>query len=164
MKGFQLWVNLPGRLKMSAPAYQEFPAEAFPVETREGGVTVKVIAGATSRGTNGPVRASAVEARYFDVTLPEGAVFEEPVPAGHNAFLAVFEGSLVLGPERVAAISVASLGEGDLVRVAAVKGGARFLLVAGAPIGEPVAWAGPFVMNTREEVMEAYRDFEAGRF
>jgi redox-sensitive bicupin YhaK (pirin superfamily) len=164
MKGFQLWVNLPARLKLTAPAYQEFPAEAFPVESREGDVVVKVVAGSTSRGTTGPVRATAVEARYFDVTLPPGARFEETLPGDHNAFLAVFDGSVAIGPEQVRAVSVAALGEGDGIDVTSGDRGARFLLVAGQPIGEPVAWAGPFVMNTREEVLEAYRDFEAGRF
>ncbi|WP_207457103.1 pirin family protein [Azospirillum sp. SYSU D00513] len=166
MRGFQLWINLPARLKMSDPGYQEFPAARIPVEAREEGVSVKVIAGATSRGTAGPVTAEATDARYFDVTLPPGASLSEPVPAGHTAFLALFEGSVrlpgsqpLLGGPRLLV-----LGEGDRVEAAAGHNGARFLLIAGRPLKEPVAWGGPFVMNSREEVMQAFRDYEDGNF
>ncbi|MDQ2103177.1 pirin family protein [Azospirillum isscasi] len=166
MKGFQLWINLPARLKMTEPAYQEFAADRIPVETREGGATVTVIAGTTGKGTAGPVRGGPTEARYFDVALPPGAAFAEAVPAGHTAALVVFEGS-VLAPGtsvRLGGPRVLVLGEGDRVEVSAGPSGARFLLLSGRPIGEPVAWGGPFVMNSREEVMQAYRDFEEGKF
>ena len=166
MKGFQLWINLPARLKMSEPGYQEFPADRIPVEAREDGVAVKVIAGATARGTTGPVTAEATDARYFDVTLPPGIRFAEPVPAGHTAFLTVFEGAVSVpgsdGPLGGPRILV--LGEGDRVEATAGPTGARFLLLAGRPLNEPVAWGGPFVMNNREEVMQAFRDYEAGKF
>ena len=166
MKGFQLWINLPARLKMSDPGYQEFPAARIPVEEREGGVSLKVIAGATARGTAGPVTAEATDALYFDVTLPAGTSLVEPLPAGHTAFLAIFEGSVrVPGADaHLGGPRLLVLGEGDQVEAAAGPNGARFLLLAGRPLKEPVAWGGPFVMNSREEVMQAYRDFEAGRF
>lgn len=166
MKGFQLWINLPARLKMAEPAYQEFSADRIPVEGREGGATVTVIAGTTGNGTAGPVQGGPTEARYFDVTLPPGAAFVEPVPADHTAALAVFEGS-VLAPGtsvRLGGPRVLVLGEGDRVEVSAGPSGARFLLLSGRPIGEPVAWGGPFVMNSHEEVMQAYRDYEEGKF
>ena len=162
MSGFQLWVNLPAREKMSPPAYQEFGADRIPVETRDDGVQVKVIAGRTAE-VEGPVKNAEVDPFYFDVTLPAGARFEEVLPANHHAMVVVFEGGLSLGGMKVDATSVAFLGEGERVQ-AESQGGARFLLISGRPIGEPVAWAGPFVMNTREEVMQACEDFQAGRF
>lgn len=163
MRGFQLWVNLPARLKMSDPDYQEFDAGQMPVEDRSGGVTVKVVAGATAGGTASPVGGGAVEARYFDVAVPAGARFEEPLPAGLNAMLVVYEGAVRVAGTRVEAIGAAFLGEGDTVVVEA-ESDARFLLIAGRPINEPVAWAGPFVMNSREELMQAYEDFREGKF
>jgi len=165
MRGFQLWINLPAALKMTPPRYQEFEAAQIPVETRTG-AKVTVVAGATAQGTVGPVRADQVDARYFDVRLDPGGTFDEAVPAGHNVFLAVFEGSLnVEGRlDNVEAVSVAVLGPGSSVSVTAGAKGARFLLLAGRPIGEPIAWGGPFVMNTREEVMQAFQDFNDGKF
>ena len=93
MRGFQLWVNLPARDKLTAPGYQEFPASRIPIEEREDGVRVRVITGSTSRGTAGPVTAAATDARYFDVELPAGATFTEALPAGHAAFVVVHEGT-----------------------------------------------------------------------
>lgn len=166
MKGFQLWINLPANLKMGEPRYQEFPADRIPVETRADGATVTVIAGTTEQGTTGPIQAGPTEARYFDVRLPEGATFAEAAPAGHTAALIVFEGSITVPGHslRLGGPRVVVLGEGDRVEVTAGPAGSRFLLLTGRPIGEPVAWGGPFVMNTREEVVQAYRDFEEGRF
>ena len=159
MRGFQLWVNLPARLKMSAPGYQEFGAERFPVETRDGGATVKIIAGPGS-----PIAAGPAEALYYDVTLPAGARFVEPLPAEHKAAVVVYEGAVTIADRRAEALSVAALSEGERVAATAGPEGARLLLLAGRPIGEPVAWGGPFVMNSREEVMQAYDDYRAGRF
>lgn len=164
MRGFQLWVNLPARLKMSAPAYQEFEGDALPLETREDGVTVRAICGATSRGTRAPVSAAHVDARYFDLALPPGGRVLEPLPRGHRALLVVFEGAVSIAGTSVEAISVADLGDGDALQCTAGGGGARALLIAGAPIGEPIAWAGPFVMNTEQELRQAFADFKAGRF
>jgi redox-sensitive bicupin YhaK (pirin superfamily) len=163
MRGFQLWVNLPSHLKMSEPDYQEFDADKIPVEARDGGVTVKAVAGATSQGTEGPVRDAAIGPVYFDVSVPAGASFSEPVAADRAAMLVVYEGAVEVDGRTVEALGAAFLGEGDEVKATAVKD-ARFLLIAGRPIRQPVAWSGPFVMNTREEVMQAYDDFRAGRF
>ena len=164
MRGFQLWVNLPARLKMSEPDYQEFEADRIPVETREGGVSLKVIAGQTSGGTVGPVKGEPAEPVYFDIELPAGAIFEEPVGADRAALLVVYEGELgFTDGTRVSALGAAFLGAGDKVRFQAARP-SRVLLIAGRPIGEPVAWGGPFVMNTRDEVETAFADFQAGRF
>ena len=165
MRGFQLWVNLPARLKMSEPGYQEFPAALLGREAREAGAEIVVVAGETSRGTAGPVRAPHVEARYFDVALAPGARLEEPVPAGHTAMIAVYEGSVAIASgDEVGALSLAVLGPGERVAARAGATGARFLLLSGRPLGEPVAWGGPFVMNTREEVMQAFEEYRSGRF
>jgi hypothetical protein len=164
MRGFQLWVNLPAKDKMTAPGYQEHPAARMPVEAREGGVRVKVITGSTSRSTAGPVMAAATDARYFDVELPDGATFTEPLPSGHAAFVVVHEGTVDLGGQRVEGVGLAQLGAGEAVQFRAVGGAAKALLVAGRPLNEPVAWHGPFVMNTTAELMQAIDDYQAGRF
>ncbi len=165
MRGFQLWVNLPARLKMTDPGYQEFPAARMGRERRADGVEVIVIAGTTSLGTAGPVAAPHVDALYLDIVLPPGGRFEEPVADDRNAVMVVYEGALAVGADAtIAAISVAALGPGDRVAAMAGPAGARCLLIAGRPIGEPVAWGGPFVMNTRAEVMQAYADYQSGRF
>ena len=162
--GFQLWVNLPAAMKMSEPLYQEFDAEKIPVETRPGGVKVKVIAGATAGGTVGPVGGGPVDALYFDVTLPKGARFSEAVPGERAVMLVVYEGAISsIGGRRIDALGAAFLGPGDEIAMQA-DADSRFLLLAGKPIEEPVAWGGPFVMNSREEVMQAYQDYQSGKF
>jgi redox-sensitive bicupin YhaK (pirin superfamily) len=163
MRGFQLWVNLPGKLKMSDPDYQEFDADKIPVEDRDGGVKVKVIAGTTEPGTVGPVGGGAVDALYFDIAIPAGARFSEPVSGDRNAMLVVYEGSVTIAERTVEALGAAFLGPGDEIVVEAARD-ARMLLIAGKPLNEPVAWGGPFVMNTREEVMQAYDDYQRGKF
>ena len=165
MRGFQLWVNLPAKLKMQAPAYQEHPAASMPVEMRDGGVEVKVIAGATSRGTKGPVTVEPTGALYFDLTLPDGAAFEEPLGRDFAGFVVVHAGTLAFPDgSDVGALGLAELGAGDAVRFTAKSGTARVLVIAGKPIREPVAWHGPFVMNTRDELVQAFEDYQAGRF
>ncbi len=165
MRGFQLWVNLPAKLKMQAPGYQEHPAASMPVESRDGGVEVKAIAGATSRGTKGPVTVEPTSALYFDLTLPQGASFEEPLDKSFAGFVVVHDGAIAFPDGReVASLGLAELGAGDAVRFTATRGPARVLLIAGKPIREPVAWHGPFVMNTRDELVQAFEDYQAGRF
>lgn len=168
LAGFQLWVNLPAAHKMDPPAYQEYAAGDIPLEPRAGGVVVRVIAGKTSQGTLGPVVQPLTDPLYLDVRLPAGAVIREPLPAGHNAFVYVVDG-------RVGAAQADGrsrwLGQGELgvfgregvVELRAGEAGAHLLLVAGRPLGEPVARGGPFVMNTREEIRQAQEDFERGR-
>ena len=159
MRGFQLWVNLPARDKMGAPAYQEFDAGRIPSVEPAPGVHVKVIAGAAG-GVAGPVQQPATEPLYLDVALQEGATFEQPVPAGHNVFAYVYEGELEAGGKGELLV----FGEGDGVRLTGKAAASRVILVAGKPIGEPVARYGPFVMNTQAEIMQAVQDFQSGRF
>ncbi|WP_417485164.1 pirin family protein [Maricaulis salignorans] len=163
MWGFQLWVNLPARQKMTAPRYQEFSAEQIPVEDREGGA-VRVLAGSSASGTTGPVEQIATRPLLLDVTLEPGATFTEAMPAGHTVFISVYRGEVSAGREIVKDPDLAVLTDGDGVELKAGAKGASFLLVAGQPLNEPVARYGPFVMNTQAELQQAVADFQGGRF
>ena len=169
MEGFQLWVNLPAKRKMMDPRYQEFSAESIPTVEMDSGASVKVIAGEV-RGVKGVVTDIEANPTYIDVTLPADCDFEHEVPAGHAAFAYVFEGTAKFDSasdndnEYVESLKLIVFGEGGLVKVKAGESGARFLLVSGAPLNEPIARYGPFVMNTREEIQEAIRDLQAGTF
>jgi redox-sensitive bicupin YhaK (pirin superfamily) len=167
MWGFQLWVNLSAADKMSEPRYQEIKGSDIPAVERADGVRIKVIAGEVD-GASGAIDGIAVDPTYFDVSLPAGGAFEHEIPAGHSAFLYVFEGEAEAGSGAGASIvsrgSLAALGRGDAIRVTAPNGPARLLLLAGRPLGEPIVKYGPFVMNTREQIMEAIDDFRTGRF
>lgn len=161
MDGFQLWVNLPARLKMSAPGYQEFRADELPVVKQEK-ATLKIIAGSVN-GTRGPVREIAADPVYIDVELEPESRFEFPVPKGHNVFAYLFQGSLFF-EKPIESIRLLVFGDGDTVRVNTGERPARFLLVAGAPLNEPIVRYGPFVMNTRAEIKQALLDLERGTF
>ena len=172
MRGFQLWLNLPAREKMTAPKYQEFGPERIPNATPAPGVAVKVIAGQVD-GISGPIFQPATDPTYLDIALEPGAEFTQALPADYAAFLYVFEGSLQVGPSAESSLlrthELGVLGEGgviDLKGASAGAGGkvARAILVAGRPLREPVAKYGPFVMNTREELQQAFEDFQRGRF
>ncbi|MCD9028633.1 pirin family protein [Luteimonas sp. BDR2-5] len=167
MRGFQLWVNLPAREKMTAPRYQEFAPEQLPVAAPADGVTVKVIAGSVD-GVAGPISQPATDPVYLDIVLAPGARWQYLLPEGHNVFAYAYEGEVSVGEgddARVLATQeLALLGGGDHLRLAAGAAGARLILVAGRPLREPVARHGPFVMNTREELMQAFVDFQEGRF
>jgi len=167
MRGFQLWVNLPARDKMTAPKYQEFAPERIPQVTPVAGVTVKIIAGEVD-GTPGPIAQPATDPVYLDITLDAGAAWDYVLPDGHNVFAYVFEGDLQVGAgddaRPVAAQQMAVLGGGNALHLAAGSAGARLILVAGRPLREPVMRHGPFVMNTRQELMQAFVDFQEGRF
>lgn len=169
LEGFQLWVNLPAGHKMDTPRYQEHPASDIPLETRQGGIALKVIAGMTSQGTTGPVVQPLTEPLYLDVRVPAGQAFIETIPASHNAFIYVINGPVNIIHDKGQTIALARddlgvLGEGDVVQLDAGKQDIRFLLVAGKPLGEPVARGGPFVMNTRAEIQQAFEDYESGTF
>ena len=166
MWGFQLWVNLPAAHKMREPRYQDIPPERLPVAFPSPGTRVRVIAGSTGE-VEGPVVGIVTEPLYLDVALEGGASFRQDVPAGRNAFAYLFEGEVSLGLDGgggtpVSAGHLAVLGEGDSFEARAGESGGRFLLVAATPIGEPVARHGPFVMNTREELHQAVRDYQDG--
>jgi redox-sensitive bicupin YhaK (pirin superfamily) len=163
MRGFQLWVNLPARDKMTAPRYQEFAPEQIALAEPARGVRAKVIAG-TLAGVTGPVAGIAVAPLYADLQLDPDSTLDVPVTAGHTAFVYVYEGAAKVGGTMLPARTLGVLGDGDTVAIVAGAAGARAILVAGKPIGEPVARYGPFVMNTRAEIVQAVHDFEAGRF
>ncbi|MDD3528935.1 MAG: pirin family protein [Gallionellaceae bacterium] len=161
MRGFQLWINLPAAEKMSDPVYQEFSPAAIPEVTADG-IRVRVLAGEHS-GVRGVVEDPITNVLYLDITLPAGAVFARPLPATHNAFVYVYEGDAELSGQALPAHRLAVLGDGDEVSLRAGAGGARFILVAGRPIGEPIVQYGPFVMNSREEIEQAFADYRDGR-
>jgi redox-sensitive bicupin YhaK (pirin superfamily) len=168
--GFQLWANLPAARKMMDPRYRDVKASQVPEVTTASGARVKVICGDVE-GTRGPVGDVVIAPEYLDVAVPAGGTFEHPVARGHTAFAYVFEGSgrFGAGPDAQAkahgAGTLVLLSDGDAVRVAA-EGDAslRFILVSGRPIGEPIAWHGPIVMNTKEEIRQALHDLDAGTF
>lgn len=164
MEGFQLWLNLPARDKMCAPWYRDFPAAALPRFVTDQGVDVTVIAGA-SHGVAGAVTREATAPLYLDLHLPAGARFSQPLAPQFNAFVHVYRGELEIGKSRIPAHHMAILdnrADSDGVVVAAPVE-ARALLVAGRPLGEPIAQYGPFVMNTEQEIYQAVADHRAGR-
>lgn len=162
--GFQLWVNLPAAQKMSAPRYQEVKASEIPVVTRDG-ARIRVVAGEYG-GVRGPVTEIAAGPVYVEVALDAGAELNLPVPAGHTVVAYLFEGAAWFGADtQVDAVRLVVFGDGDAIRArAGADGGARFMLMAGAPFREPIAPYGPFVMNTQEEIQQALRDLRNGTF
>ncbi|OON63341.1 hypothetical protein B0920_08095 [Massilia sp. KIM] len=165
MEGFQLWLNLPAKDKMSEPWYRDIPTEEVPRFALEGGVTVQVIAGST-HGVDGAVQRAHTEPLYLDLEIPTGVTVDQPIPAGHNAFVYVFRGEVVVDSKGVSSGRMAILDNApgaDGVRIKA-SAPARVLVLAGRPLNEPIAQYGPFVMNTEQELYQAVEDFRAGRF
>lgn len=167
MRGFQLWVNLPSREKMTAPRYQEYGPERFPEVEAAPGVRAKVIAGEVA-GVRGPIEQPATSPTYLDLRLGAGDRYQHRLPSGHTVFAYVYEGSARLGEGQDAATVQAGelvvLGEGEAVALEGREADTRLILVAGKPLREPVARYGPFVMNTQDELRQAFADFQAGRF
>jgi hypothetical protein len=166
MWGFQLWVNLPAKDKMTAPRYQDIAPDRIPEVDLAKGVRVRVIAGEAG-GITGPVHAEATAAVYLDLRLEQGSQTELELPAGHNAFVYVYEGQARVGDGKRSELLRGDLGvlaPGDSVRIAAPEAAARLILVAGRPLNEPVAKYGPFVMNTQQQIVQAIEDFRSGRF
>ncbi len=164
MEGFQLWLNLPGRDKMSQPWYRDFKAAELPGFVTDAGVVVTVIAG-VSHGVTGAVTREATAPLYLDLHLPDGASFNQPLPAQHNAFLYVYRGELQVGTtpvpvQRMAILANDAQADGVVLQA---KGDTRALLIAGQPLNEAIAQYGPFVMNTQQELHQAMDDFRAGR-
>jgi quercetin 2,3-dioxygenase len=162
MRGFQLWLNLPARDKMTEPKYQEFGPDQIPVATPAPGVSVKVIAGQVGP-VKGPIEQPATDPTYLDVGLSPGAEYSHTLPEQHAAFMYVFEGAVRVGETVVNAGQMAVLGDGAETRLTGEKD-SRAILVAGRPLKEPVARYGPFVMNTREQLIQAVEDFQKGKF
>jgi redox-sensitive bicupin YhaK (pirin superfamily) len=169
MIGFQLWVNLPARLKMTTPRYQDIISNQIPEVARDDGVKIRVIAGQVD-GVRGAVSEIYANPSYLDVSIPVNGTFSHPVEKGHTAFAYVFEGRGYFGTgENPAETSVsqpglAVLGDGDYIQAGASNEPVRFLLVSGKPLNEPIARYGPFVMNTREEIEQALVDLRNGTF
>lgn len=161
MRGFQLWINLPASEKMSDPAYQEFSTAAIP-ETVRDGARVRVLAGEYD-DVHGVIEDPETDVLYLDVRLEAGRRFESPLAGDRNAFVYVFEGDATLAGEALPRHTLAVLGKGEGFAIDAGGEGARFILVAGRPIGEPVVQYGPFVMNRREEIEQAFADYRDGK-
>jgi quercetin 2,3-dioxygenase len=169
MRGFQLWLNLPAKEKMKPANYRDIDPSEIPVVTLAGGGRVKVIAGTLEvdgAQTRGAIQGPTTEPLYLDVELPAGATFSSRVNPEHNVFIYPYEGSISVGSadsaRTVEARSAALLSEGDRIDVGAGPEGARFLVIGGRPLKEPVVQYGPFVMNTREEIEQAIRDYQNG--
>lgn len=167
VNGFQLWVNLPAELKMTEPRYQEVDTESIPTASHDG-AKVRVVAGEFDN-TSGPVTEIAAKPLYMDVTLEAGASFSLPIPEGHAVFAYLFEGEGQFGAgnteegKQIESVHMLVFEDGDSIAAYTAKG-MRFLLMAGAPFQEPVAPYGPFVMNTPEEIQQAFADLRNGTF
>ncbi len=165
LHGFQLWVNLPASHKMTEPVYKEFGKSALSLESNQDGSTIKVIAGQTNQGTQGPINNHFVYPHFFDVILKTEHSFTQQIDNQDNVFIYVISGSLLVGDDkrRLDAKQLGVLQQGDQVDVVANQD-AQFLFVAARPLNEPIARGGPFVMNTREQIIQAFNDFENNRF
>jgi redox-sensitive bicupin YhaK (pirin superfamily) len=166
MEGFQLWANLPAKNKMMEPRYRDVKSSAIPEVKVAGGATVRVICG-TAGKTKGPVRDIVTDPEYLDVSVPAGSSFVHATRRGHTVIAYVFEGEGIFDSNSKTPAgnhSVILFDDGDHVEVVTKKSGVRFLLVSGRPLGEPVAWYGPIVMNTEEELRAAFEEYENGTF
>ena len=160
--GFQLWVNLPAALKMTTPRYQEVNASRIPAH-EQNGARLRIVAGAAD-GIHGPVKEIAAAPLYLDVELAPGTTFKQEVASDHTVLAYVFSGEATFGDREIAAVRMVQFGPGDLIQVQTDDLAVRFMLIAGRPFKEPIAPYGPFVMNTREEIMEALSDLKNGTF
>jgi redox-sensitive bicupin YhaK (pirin superfamily) len=164
--GFQLWANLPASHKMMAPRYREIRRDQIPTVSPATGVTVKIICGRVGN-VDGPVREIVIDPEYLDMTVAPDTRYDHPVKAGHRVFAYVLEGEGRLGDgdgQPVGAETAALFTDGELIRIVTAKTAVRLLLVSGKPIGEPIAWGGPIVMNTQEELARAFDDYRNGAF
>ena len=170
MRGFQLWINLPAREKMKSASYRDIQPDEIPVVPLAGGGRAKVIAGtliADGQSHRGPVIGLTTAPLYLDVELPAGADFSHPVGGNDSVFVYAYEGSVRVGsgdaPAELSTHTAGVLSPGERVKVTAGADGARFLLLSAHPLGEPVVQYGPFVMNTRDEIEQAIRDYQNGQ-
>ena len=167
--GFQLWVNLPAKLKMTKPRYQDIRSAEIPEIKKDNGARILVITG-TVDGVSGPVTGIAANPIYLDVFVPAHTSFIQPIHRGHTAFAYVFEGEAKFAGDYQKDGTIIShprlvvLGDGDYVKVVTGEQPARFLLVSGKPLHEPIARYGPFVMNTQEEIEQTLQELRQGTF
>ena len=169
MIGFQLWVNLPASLKMTKPRYQNITSEQIPQIQHEDGTKIRVIAGEVD-GVSGPVKEIFADPTYLDISIPSNKMFSHPIERGHAAFAYIFEGEGLFesgdaeAGKPIPHPRLILFGDGDQVSVRAADPGARFLLVSGKPLNEPIARWGPFVMNTQEEIEQTLGEIKNGTF
>jgi redox-sensitive bicupin YhaK (pirin superfamily) len=165
MRGFQLWINLPAKEKMKPASYRDIAPSEIPAVALENGGSAKIVAGTLNfdgRQHVGPIQGLSTDPLYVDVALPAGATFEQAIPNDYTVFLYPYEGSVTVGDKPLAKQSAGVLSNGDRIVVTAPANDARFILLAGKPLREPIVQYGPFVMNTREEIEQAVRDFQSG--
>jgi hypothetical protein len=169
LDGFQLWVNLPARLKMTRPRYQEIGATDIPTVERDDGARIRIIAGMVG-SVSGAVKEIAADPTYLDISVPANLSITHPIPSGHTAFAYVFAGEGIFGrsddddSQQVTAPRLVVFDDGDRVQISASENGVRFLLISGKPLNEPIARYGPFVMNTEAEIEQALLDLRRGTF
>ena len=166
LKGFQLWINLPSNAKMIAPSYQEHPSSSIPTEQLSKGGKIRVIAGQTDQGTIGLVKNVHTDPIYLDVKLKPNEEFNQRIPETHSSFIYVIEGEIHIGQGKqlLDSRSLGILDDGEKLLLSANEIGAHILLIAGKRLNEPVERSGHFVMNTRDEILQAYKDYQQGRF
>ena len=166
MWGFQLWANLPASQKMIDPRYRDVKRDTIPEVTLDGGVKVKIIAGAVN-GTEGPVKDIVIDPEYLDVMLPPQTSFSHATKKGHTVFAYTIDGEGYFDPHKDKLLGKENLviyDDGDSVNISSLDQPVRFLLISGKPLREPVAWRGPIVMNTREELEIAFEEYRNGTF
>ncbi len=173
MNGFQLWANLPAKDKMISPRYRDLKSGQIPLITLDNGVIIRVIAGVVN-GTKGPVQDIIIDPEYLDITLPPNYDFRHSTKHGHTVFAYIIDGqgnfkddkrnSELENANFIGNESIVLFDDGDEINIATAEHNARFLLISGKPIGEPVAWQGPIVMNTNEELRIAFKEYELGTF
>ena len=164
LHGFQLWVNMPAKLKMSKPKYQNIDPKQIPL-VKEKNQKVKVISG-DYKGNKGPISGISVEPLYLDVELYKDSKFEFKLPKTHNSFIYLIEGQIKIGDEKhdeVSNSTLITLTKGEDLKVKTITK-SKFLVVSGKPINEPIARGGPFVMNTKAEILQAIQDYHNGTF
>jgi redox-sensitive bicupin YhaK (pirin superfamily) len=165
MRGFQLWINLPANEKMKAASYRDISPDEIPAIGLPTGAQVKIIAGAldlNGKHHAGPISGLTTDPTYLDVSLPAGATYEQSIPNDYTVFVYPYDGSVMIGGQTLPTQSAGILSKGDHIVVNAVSNAARFILLAGKPLREPIVQYGPFVMNTRQEVEQAVRDYQTG--
>jgi redox-sensitive bicupin YhaK (pirin superfamily) len=160
MRGFQLWINLPAREKMKPAGYRDIQPEEIPAVEFDGG-RIKIVAG-TYEKTSGPIQGGSTDPAYWDVQLSAGKIFTAKIPDTHSVYIYPFEGGVEITDRVLKTHQGGILGSGDAIEVKAGAGGARFLVLAAKPLKEPIVQYGPFVMNTREEIEQAIRDYQSG--
>jgi redox-sensitive bicupin YhaK (pirin superfamily) len=161
MQGFQLWVNLPAMKKMIDPKYRGIERKQIPTIHKDS-LKIKIIAGKVD-GTEGPVRDLAIAIEYFDIELAAGKAFEPATSRNHTVFAYVVNGSIEVHERKISQRQCAVFSEGDMIKIGSANG-SRFLFVSGEPLKEPVAWRGPIVMSTQEELDKAFEELESGTF